>query len=143
MCAPVRNDSKIDTEKRPLSIRIEGVKIRGTTSNSASPHKDTLTASSNAFRCLGRKPSFSTALFKKATPGGISAGFPTALHQPAALWRERERLLHPFTVLYIPFRCAYKYRSATISLPYRQGQSRFQPMWQSERSKSSIYRKFL
>ena len=39
--------------------------------------------------------------FKKATPGGISARFPTALHQPAALWRKMERLLVPITVFWI------------------------------------------
>ena len=37
--------------------------------------------------------------FGKATPGGIWAAFPTALHQPAALWRKRNRLLVPINVL--------------------------------------------
>ena len=45
-------------------------------------------------------PVFLYCYFQKATPGGISAVFPTALHQPAALWRKTERLLHPITVLY-------------------------------------------
>ena len=39
-------------------------------------------------------------MFRQATPGGISAGFPTALHQPAALWRKRDRLLLPIHVFY-------------------------------------------
>ena len=36
--------------------------------------------------------------FGQATPGGISACFPAASHQPAALWREKERLLLPIAV---------------------------------------------
>ena len=36
--------------------------------------------------------------FHRATPGGIWAAFPTALHPPAALWRKRERLLIPINV---------------------------------------------
>ena len=75
-----------------------GRKIRGTTSNSAFSHKNTLTASDNAFRCIGRNPSSPTAIFRKATPGCIWARFPAALHHPAALWRERKCLLIPITV---------------------------------------------
>ena len=40
--------------KTPSIQTDRGRKVRGTTSNSAFPHENALTASSNAFRCLGR-----------------------------------------------------------------------------------------
>ena len=64
-----------------------GRKLRGTTSGSPSPHSESLTASNNACAISGG-PVFPYCYFRKATPGGISAVFPTALHQPAVLWRK-------------------------------------------------------
>ena len=86
------------SQKRPLSIRIEGVKyavpplIRHLLTKIPSQRPTTLSAVSGG-------PVFPYCFFRKATPGGISAFFPAALHQPAALWGKRRRLLLPFTVL--------------------------------------------
>ena len=41
------------------------------------------------------EPVFLYSCFKKATPGGISADFPAASHQPAALWRKTIAYLFP------------------------------------------------
>ena len=61
------------------SIRTDrGRKIRGTTSNSASPHEDTLTASSNAIRCIGRtRPSL--LFFQEGHSGRYFGAFPHCL----------------------------------------------------------------
>ena len=57
-----------------------------------------LTVSDNTIRCIGRtRPGLLRFYaFGPAAPGGISAFSLTALHQPAALWKRRGRLLHPF-----------------------------------------------
>ena len=75
-----------------------GRKLRGTTSGSLSLHNESLTASNNAFAISG-VPVFPYCNFRKATPGGISVVFSTALHQTAALWRKGGHLLHPIYVL--------------------------------------------
>ncbi len=87
-------------QKRPLSITDRGRKIRGTTSNLALLHRKCPHGVQQRLSLSRANPSFPTVLFRKATPGGISARFPTALHHPAALWRERERLLLPIHVFY-------------------------------------------
>ena len=87
-------------QKRPLSIRIEGVKYAVPPLIRRFPHRNYPHGVQQRLSLFRATPSFPTAVFRKATPGGISARFPTALHQPAVLWRERERLLLPFTVLF-------------------------------------------
>ena len=71
--------------------------------------EDTLTVSDNTFRCTGRARLFLLLLFRKATPGGISARFPTALHRPAALWREGG-------AYFIPSLCLPKYRNKNCGI---------------------------
>ena len=70
--------------KKSSALTDRGRKLRGTTSVylyftvEASQRLTTLFAVSG-------EPVLPYCYFKKATPGGISADFPTALHQPAAL----------------------------------------------------------
>jgi hypothetical protein len=85
-------------QKSPLSKTDRGRNKRGTTSSSAFPHGKCPHGVQQRLSLFRATPSFPTECFRKATPGGISADFPTALHQPAALWRKRDRLLIPIFV---------------------------------------------
>ena len=85
-----------------------GRQNRGTTSGLGLPLGRPLAASDNAIRCIGRtRPGLLRFYaFGLAAPGGISAFSLTALHQPAALWKRRGRLLHPFD--------AFRYETSLI-----------------------------
>ena len=74
--------------------------MHGTTSNSALPHGKYPYSVQQHFPLYRSVSVLPYCYFGQATPGGISARFPTALHPPAALWRKRERLLIPINVLY-------------------------------------------
>ena len=61
-------------KKAPCPVRTEGVNSRGTTSGSASPHDDALTASDNASRYVGR-PRPPLLLLQAGHSGRYFSGF--------------------------------------------------------------------
>ena len=82
--------------KTPSIPTDRGRKIRGTTSNSAFSHEKCphgVQQRLSLYRANPVLPYFCVSNFRKATPGGISVLFPTALHQPAALWGRQKPLL--------------------------------------------------
>ena len=110
-------------QKTPSIHTDRGRKIRGTTSNSVFPHENTLTASSNAIRCIGRtRPSLLLIserplweVFRRFSPlpctiRQLSGGKGNAYFFPSLCCR---RILTKFVhfvksfVLYIVFQFAY------------------------------------